>query len=236
MKTKKKRDDYTIKPYLRVIGDVHGKLGRYVELAKEADYSIQVGDCYTTGAGDAYSYLVHNLDSQRHRIIAGNHDNYTENAEGKFALQSAHFLGDYGCYTVPGFGNIFFVRGGDSIDKVIRVYGVNWWDKEQLDYPTLQKVIEFYKRTRPDFVITHECPKSVVPHFQTNGSFDRKGLSPSRTAEALDQMFAWEYHKPRRWIFGHHHQDKIMEIHGTLFQCLAELSYVDFARNKENNE
>ena len=32
------------KPYLRIIGDVHGHYDRYVKLAKKARHSIQLGD------------------------------------------------------------------------------------------------------------------------------------------------------------------------------------------------
>jgi hypothetical protein len=222
--TTKKKEGITIRPYLRIIGDVHGRLGRYVELAKEAEYSIQVGDCNFN-----YDYLRRTLDPVRHRIIAGNHDNYTEGLPDQFILQSPHFLGDYGIYTVPGFGDIFYLRGGYSIDWQMRMEGIDWWKKEEMDYSKLLEAIEFYKQKKPDFVITHECPKSLIPEFAT---IKGKEFKPSRTAEALEQMLDFQYHKPKRWIFGHHHQDKIIEVNGTIFQCLAELSYVDFAMKK----
>jgi hypothetical protein len=210
------------RPYLRFIGDVHGKLGQYVELAEDAHYSIQVGDL---SVGD-YKYLNEKkLDPERHKVLAGNHDNYREDASGKFCVQTAHFLGDFGVYNVPNFGSIFYVRGGDSIDKARRVWNKDWWDKEQLSYGQLKEAIDLYKKVKPMYVVTHECPAELLPDMAT---IKYKEMSPSVTAQALQQMFEYEGCRPAHWIFGHHHQNKTVSRKGTLFRCLAELAVADF--------
>lgn len=202
---------------LRLIGDVHGQLKPYAEIANGAEYSIQVGD-----VGFNYDYLVQRLDPRRHKIVGGNHDNYTEVAD-RFVFQTPHFLGDYGVHTVPDFGDIFYVRGGSSIDADVRTPGVDWWAKEQLGYQQLYEALEFYKRIEPDFVITHECPSSLIARL-TNRS-DRS-FPPSRTAEALEQMLC--HRKPKRWFCGHHHTNTVLQLGLTVFQCIAELAWVDF--------
>jgi hypothetical protein len=145
--------------FLRFIGDVHGKQSQYTGLANKAEYSIQVGDI-----GFNYKWIKRNLDATRHRCIAGNHDLYTED-NGIFINQTPHFLGDYGVYTVPEFGDIFFVRGGNSIDKKSRTEWVDWFRREELSYVEGTKAIELYCDIKPKFMVSHECPANIMDYF-----------------------------------------------------------------------
>lgn len=213
------------RPWLRLIGDVHGLHSQYTGIANKAEYSICLGD-----VGFEYSWIAKNLDPEKHKILAGNHDNYEE-WEGRFIMQTAHFLGDYGVYTVPGFGDLFYVRGGNSIDKAYRKEGRDWWAKEELSYSQGMSALELYKQTKPRFVISHECPTSVIEFVSGIRLWDGVPIRPSMTANLLQSMF--EAHQPEWWVFGHHHKDRSLKINGTAFRCLAELSYIDFEKNKE---
>ena len=163
-----------------------------------------------------------------HKILAGNHDNYEEK-DGKFILQTPHFLGDFGVYTVPNYGDFFFVRGGYSIDWKYRKEGRDWWAKEQLSYSQGLEALKLYEAIKPNFVISHECPTSVIDLVAIGKTWNGEVIRPSSTAELLDQM--WEIHKPKMWIFGHFHRDWTDLIEGTTFCCLDELNYMDFKKN-----
>jgi hypothetical protein len=194
---------------LRIIGDVHGHFSSYHHLIKKAQQTLQVGDFgfdYTT---------LRNVDPKCHRILPGNHDNY--NKVGDWP----HFLGDYGNHNVPGFGDIFYVRGGLSIDRHIRTEGVNWWQDEELGMTASYKALAEYSRIKPQFVVTHTCPTTVIPYVTL--SMD---IRPSRTSQLLEQMFA--VHQPARWVFGHFHRSFEKDIDGTRFTCLPELGCLDF--------
>ena len=176
---------------LRIIGDVHGHYEQYVQVAKEAEYSIQVGDL-----GFEYDCLKQ-LDPNRHRVLAGNHDNYDR-------MDSGHWLGDYGAYNVPDFGNVFFVRGGHSIDRGKRLIGQTWWPQEEMSYGQLSEIIDVYKEAKPDFVISHECPASVTEIAFGMKTWDNEIIKPSRTSLLLQSLL--EIHQPKHWVFGHHHR------------------------------
>ena len=220
----------TTKPYLRIIGDVHGKMEDYIVLAEAAQYSVQVGDM-----GFEYHALTRFLDPERHKVLGGNHDNY-EVSEGRFYMQTPHFLGDYGVHTIPGFGDFFYVRGAYSIDKAQRLIweangeGKSWWPDEQITYAQGMSALEKYKEVKPDFVITNECPASVIDHVSGVKTWDGVLIRPSMTANLLEAML--DAHQPKLWIFGHHHRNFSMSIRGTSFRCLPELGYVDL--NKED--
>lgn len=214
-------------PYLRIIGDVHGHYDRYVQLARKAEYSIQLGDL-----GFKYDCL-NALDSAKHKVLAGNHDNYSLDESGKFKLMNTqHWLGDWGTYRIPELSPIFFMRGGFSIDWKYRVEGRDWWRDEELSYAEMQKAIEFYDFIRPDIVITHECPTSIcgVTGWVNSLNFIPEG-TPSRTAQCLERMFC--IYQPDIWLFGHHHKRMNINIERTQFVCLEELGILDIEKGRK---
>lgn len=194
---------------LRIIGDVHGHNERYRRLLQKARFTIQVGDF-------GFNYItLSTINYRQHRILAGNHDNYDE------VENWPHFLGDYGIHNIPGFGNIFFVRGGISIDRHLRIEGVSWWEAEELSMAECYAALAEYKRVRPNFVVSHECPRSIVPFVTKSVQ-----IIPSRTNQLLEQMLS--IHTPNQWVFGHYHQSWDAIINGTHFTCLDELECLDF--------
>lgn len=193
---------------MKIIGDVHGHHADYLDIIDNADYSVQVGDF-----GLNWNVLS-NVDSSRHRIIGGNHDNYTN------APSFPHYMGDFGVASHGGV-EFFFVRGERSVDAHLRTEGKTWWREEELDIPVGYQAISAYEQAKPDIVISHGCPASVLPFFVTNPT----KYHPSRTSQLLDAM--WEIHRPKMWIFGHHHQTETLKDKGCLFRCLNELETME---------
>lgn len=230
---------------VRFIGDVHGKLHKYLNRANGAKYSIQLGD---VGFKEEYDYLRNaDLDANFHKILGGNHDDYHEE-NGVFVNQTPHFLGDFGIHTIPDFGDIFFVRGGRSIDYSSRTEGYDWFRLEEMQHIQGLKALELYKETKPQLMISHECPEEAIhllqedrelkarrkkkgPYFYQVKTWNGMPILPSKTAFLLQGMF--EIHQPKIWLFGHHHQSFNGVHNGTRFICLNELQYMDINENLE---
>jgi len=197
-------------PWLTLVGDVHENLADYVRLVEPSEYSIQLGDL-----GFNYS-LLEQLDPARHRFLPGNHDNY--------AALPPHALGDFGVWKIPRAepegpsGEIFFVRGAFSIDRSSRTENVDWFTQEELTEEQLAEATRLYAEVKPDFVISHDCPTSLLPYV-TNYR------SAMQTNQGLQKML--DIHRPKRWIFAHHHFTWGKEIDGTLFICVGELAALD---------
>jgi len=200
-----------MKAHLRLIGDVHGHVDRYRKLCRKALYTIQLGD-------HAFDYChLNGLDPNYHKILGGNHDNYDK-------IEAwPHYLGDYGSYYVPDFGEIFFVRGGLSIDKHLRTERISWWPDEEMSMRKCYAAMSSYASAKPSFVISHTCPADAIP-FVTNSGH----MIPSRTSQLLNQMFA--IHQPLMWIFAHFHTSLRFHINETEFVCLNELECLDFEK------
>jgi hypothetical protein len=197
-------------PWLTLVGDVHSNIADYVRLVRDSAYSIQLGDL-----GFDYS-LLEQLDPARHRFLPGNHDNY--------AALPPHALGDFGVWKVPDAepeglsGDVFFVRGAWSIDRLSRTENVNWFAEEELSDEQFAQVIALYAELKPDCVISHDCPSSLLRYVMNFGS-------PSRTNGNLQRML--EIHRPKRWFFAHHHFTWSKQIDDTLFFCLGEMVALD---------
>ena len=203
----------------RIIGDVHGHHLTYKKLINDIDYSIQVGDF---GFSDSWDWLKTNVNSGRHKILPGNHDEYPKITN--------HSLGDCGTYNLGGM-KFFFVRGAFSIDKTVRTENVNWWVDEELSLDSLIDALNMYRKIKPEIVITHDCPGTV--YGVSTALFNRPWI-PNRTSQVLQEMF--DCHQPKLWIFGHWHILKHIYIKNTFFICLDELNFVNYDTEKNIDE
>ena len=206
-----------------VIGDVHGKTETYQKIVHRllpGQRSIQIGDM-----GIGFKGVGLHEMSQDHKWFRGNHDNPEK------CRANSNYLGDFGY--LPD-DKLFWLAGAFSIDRVYRVEGVSWWRDEELSIEELGKAVNLYEETKPDYVLSHECPSdAAVFMLQSIASADgsaayfnaKRDCANSRTAQALQLMYG--IHQPKEWIFGHYHVDKTFHLKQdsrTKFTCVAELS------------
>lgn len=192
---------------ITVIGDVHGKYDKYYEIIRETDrhpYTVQLGDF-----GFKYETLK-NLDPNKHKIVAGNHDNYDK------IVSIPHYLGDYG-YAALNDVNFFYYRGAYSIDRQYRTLGVSWWSNEQVDVDGFMKARELYREIKPKIMITHDCPESVSLGYLRAGD----QIYQNQTGYFLQELY--NIHQPDLWVHGHWHLSKTTQIDKTKFVCINEL-------------
>lgn len=195
---------------LTVLGDVHGKYRQLHELLREKDrhpHVVHVGDLgfnYTT---------LENISTDQFRFVAGNHDNYD-------VISSVpHYLGDFGYVENFGGFSFFFYRGAWSIDYMYRTIGVSWWKDEQVSTSRWKEASEMYGDIKPDFVITHDCPEFIYDYLLPPWATKFNTYTP----QALKGLYY--IHKPKLWIFGHHHQSWNIKHEETEFRCLNELEW-----------
>jgi len=210
---------------LRLLGDCHGRLDDYIEICKDAEnqglLTLQLGDLHTSEFAVPYIKLKLPNWKDYHRYLFGNHDFHPN--------RSDMCLGDWG-WIDWGY-KIFYLSGGFSIDWEYRQKHMpgTWHPEEELSSDSLRQAVQLYEGVKPDLVLSHEAPREVAnmignPSFLRNWGYDPETFT-TRTSETLQAMF--EIHKPKAWYFGHFHVSKKLNLHGTDFQCLKELEYVD---------
>jgi hypothetical protein len=212
----------------RLVGDIHGKTHDYINFSLAFGMrhasdpipvrSVQVGDF---GIGFAGSYWHEQISKwmkefPQHRFIRGNHDDPAK------CKEMPNYIADG---TVEG--DVMYLGGAWSIDHAYRTEGVSWWRDEELTIEELDSLIDLYAKTKPRVMITHDCPTQIAwDMFISRGqSLAGQTQIKTRTGEALQTM--WEIHQPQEWYFGHWHQTRDLTLHGTRFQCLGELDFID---------
>jgi predicted phosphodiesterase len=195
---------------ITLIGDVHGygnndNRKQYLDIIGKNEYTVQIGDC-----DFSYEHLNH-VDPEKHKVIAGNHDNHN------MCYGDPHFLGRFGNHVLNGVP-FFYIAGAWSIDYKYRVENESWWANEELSYDEMCRAINWYEEVKPDIVLSHEAPSVVV---QTCFSV----FDSNKTRNGLRVMF--EIHKPKLWVFGHWHRHLDTTILGTRFVCLNELKTME---------
>jgi len=203
------------------IGDVHGYYNQYERLIKTHSNTIQVGDMgvgfkKTLSNGEVMFFANpshKNMVKSGARFIRGNHDN------PNVCKKHSQYIHDGTIEDTP-LGKMMFIGGAYSIDKEYRTKDYDWWEDEELSYQELSKMIDKYLEVKPDVMVTHDCPESILAYIHSH----HFGIN-TRTGQALDNMFS--LHQPKIWVFGHHHKKFHMEIKGTRFYCCAELAVVE---------
>ena len=212
---------------LRIIGDCHGKFNHYLKLARESKYSVQLGDF---GFGDCWRQLNSSgLNPENHKIVAGNHDSYSA------ARHSPFYLGDFGTHELDS-KKFFFIRGAISLDRVYRIGEElsggpkTWWSEEELNFKEMLECAEVYAAIKPDFVLSHAPPGVICDRIHGNKhtilqKFKFHFGFKENTSLLGDHLLS--IHKPKLWVFGHHHKTYNEVYDGTEFRCLAELETFD---------
>jgi len=234
--------------YLRIIGDVHGHISKrqactkprnngkyYLEIARGAEYSLQVGDM-----GFDYSPIKNaRLDYCCHQFIGGNHDNYD------VVKKSQHYLEDFGVTDLGGI-EIFYCRGAFSIDKEQRILSQKvtgkkcWWHEEELSYARSLEAIQAYSdamdvTTDIKTVVTHDAPDEITKLIGNPEVLRAFGHEPVgfRTSSQMMLQAMFEIAQPDLWIFGHYHKNWKQVVKGTQFVCVDELNYLHLDEDGE---
>ena len=201
---------------ITLIGDVHGKYEHYHKIVRQTErhpYTLQIGDF-----GFNYDTLK-NVDSTRHLILPGNHDNYDT------CYNHPHFLWDYG-YTSLNRIEFFYYRGAYSIDRQHRTIGIDFWENEQVNIDQFMKARELYHLKKPDLVITHDCPQDIAAQMLHMGQRTYENI----TSWALQELY--NIHQPKLWFFGHWHRSKTIQHGKTKFMCLDELETYQLTKDE----
>lgn len=204
---------------LTLIGDCHGKYADYLKAIEPHENTLQIGDF-------GFNYdVLDQVDSDRHKLFFGNHDNYD------LFPDVPHNIGNYGMMEHGGV-EFFWTRGAFSIDWQDRCHDQfklgrpkSWWEEEQLKWPELQEAVDQYREHKPKIMISHTCPHTVAQTIGSPGILVQYGFDPWRFTTVTQQCFEVmiNVHQPKYWYFGHFHRSRELEYLGTKFRCIAEL-------------
>ena len=120
-------------------------------------------------------------------------------------------------YTLPDGRVVLFMGGAESIDKLWRTLGYDWFPEEIITQKDLMNLPDI----EVDIFITHTCPIELVNDLRKY--YPEKGYEPSN--DALSML--WEIYKPKLWFFGHWHRYTEGTMMGTKWYALSAPGFGD---------
>jgi Icc-related predicted phosphoesterase len=201
-----------------ITGDIHGDFGQLNNLLnkKRPDLTICCGDFgywpKLTRRGE--DKTIDHIKTQGSKILwcDGNHEDHwsIRDRETDELAPNIFYMPRGSTYTLEDGRTIMFMGGGESIDKMYRTLGRDWFPEEVISSKDMQNLPE----KDVDIFITHTCPNELVGTMKL--MYPEKGYEPSN--QALSQL--WEIYKPKLWFFGHWHQFKEGVLGETKWTCL----------------
>ena len=179
---------------IRFIGDIHADFKAYKSLVRTDCLNIQVGD-FGVGFETVPKMASNEL------FLRGNHDNPS------LCRLHPNYIGEWGYSDDLGW-----LCGAASVDKDLRIPGLDWWADEELSMQEMTKALEVLCYRMPKVMVTHDCPKCI-------SGFE------SLTGNALDLLFS--QYKPKLWIYGHHHKTSFKTVEGCQFVCVGTNQHFD---------
>lgn len=152
--------------------------------------------------------------------IDGNHEQHSElnkyqNGKIHELEKNIFFCSRGSSLTLPDGRNILFIGGARSIDKNMRIEGVDWFREETISNKDYDLALSHDKKI--DIIISHTCPEYFAPDL-IQGNI-AKIYDPS--CKALNGLF--NTYKPSKWYFGHWHLYKEGYYRNCHWTCLNYL-------------
>ena len=213
-----------------VVGDTHGRFNELNRIIVQNlfDIIIVCGDFgywneQTFGGPD---YLLCNRivnGETKIYFCDGNHEDFNllDDLTDKFGHDSpievrknVFYCPRMSSIDVEGIGSILFVGGGYSVDKALRTPNLNWFLQEELTEQDLARL----ENKHFDVVISHTCPARILNEVAFTCGIARHKITHTQTEQLLDKVF--DIAQPKRWYFGHWHQNGKYEIDHCKFELL----------------
>lgn len=152
----------------------------------------------------------------------GNHDS-PQYFQGNLKLSHFELLPDY-TYREFNGEKFLFVGGALSIDRIMRLPNVSWWEDEA--FVLKPELVE-----KVDVLITHSSPS-------WNGPFEKIGIAswcdkdPTLWDECVKERYAHDelinLCKPKKHFCGHFHLSSTVEVNGCRSKILDILEIVEY--------
>lgn len=215
-------------------GDIHARVSDLSDIINSAESRgiaaiVQVGDfgiCWPNNSTQSMDDFFRKRARQKKWKVPiytclGNHDAwpYFDELEKEQGYPNqVEIFQDSGLYYVPrgriinilGKKHLFF-GGAESTDQERRREGKDWWVREQGNEEEFERFYQALVNEKPEIIITHDAPLRVPLY--------RARRNSSYTPNMLEMMLEKSKHKPRSWLFGHHHTLEKWKIDGIEFKC-----------------
>lgn len=229
-----------------ITGDVHGdidifKLEQFFKYDQPDlhpdDVLIVAGDfgCpweYPESPADKKILKFYQKQKCRILFVDGNHENFEALARYPSAVfqgASCHRIRKSVLHIKRGevIGledhKILCMGGAMSVDRKYRIEHLSWWRDEIPNEAEWVHAEENLLKEKPDIVITHDAPLSILRRLYDDDWYRNDFESP--VASGLEHLLGLIREKNipvTDWYFGHHHTDRIIRTEDITFHALYD--------------
>ena len=225
-----------------ITGDKHGDFEEVMDFCYKnktttQDILIILGDAGINYHLNNYDYILKNSLLQYPITFFCIHGNHEERPEKIKSYKTKKFHNGI-VYYEEDYPNILFAKdseiydfdrnkvivigGAYSIDKEFRLlYGYNWYESEQPNNETKNKVKETLqlRNNKIDIILSHTCPFKYLPREMFLSGIDQSKVDNS-TEFFLDELENNTIYK--KWYCGHFHTDKKIDKMIFMFNDILE--------------
>ena len=220
-----------------VTGDIHGALHCITDFIEkynlgEGDNIIVLGDVALAWRKDLqdYNFKIEQYERWCNGVhlywIEGNHENFdiiktwALNEKGIYDnSKHIHYCSRGSILNING-KKALCIGGADSVDKIYRTQGLDWWKEEQITEKDIVNISGHF-----DYVFSHCCPKSVFDNNKvylctlTNINENNAIHKSEQVLENLKNKITYN-----KWFFGHYHVNRQLDNkHTCLFEDFEEI-------------
>lgn len=194
-----------------VVGDIHGDWGSLNAFMaeKRPKAILQTGDFGWWPQFEVRKRTLYRQKGWSHKGLKvpdgctvywcdGNHENHEDLAkysEPTELYKGVVYMPRGSTLTLEDGRRVLFMGGAESIDKMQRTLGLDWYEEEIINQYDIDQALS---RDKVDIVISHTVPREWIPADR-----EEKLNDPSR--HALSRVL--EHHKPKLWYSGHWHKE-----------------------------
>lgn len=201
-----------------VIGDTHRtkNVKKLLDIKNltDKDYVIITGDCGII-MPDLHKELLYEFEKKEFTILYcdGNHEGFE--VLNSYPIEvwnggNVHRIGRNvyhlmrgQVFTIEG-KKIFTFGGAETVDKINRVIGIDWWEEEIPSYKEMDMALKNLKDNdyKVDFIISHDCRTYTLHYLCSKHSFCPYENVVNEFLEYLYSILDFKH-----WYFGHYHLD-----------------------------
>ena len=187
------------------VGDIHCHT-EFKQLMEPG--SIQLGDLCVLEYKNKFDFG----DGQVRYFVDGNHDFFPAlDTSAAAPAEVAKGL----VYLPRGYmsGRTMFVGGAFSIDKALRVPGLDWFPEETVSLRQAHNILS--TSAAVECIVSHDCPTVVLQYLNLFCHTDQSSCYNQKFMQLVLSKFS-----PKLWIFAHYHQNLDVSINGCRFVCI----------------
>lgn len=224
-------------------GDIHGQVQKFFRVLLKVVEEYQISIAIQVGDFGVSKRTIKEIDALGKfpvpvYFVDGNHEDFRylwkvmkKGINEEWVKYNLYYQPRGSTLVIQGV-KIGFFGGALHVGRPQKIIKGNVITTEEL-----KRAVSEFSRISPDILITHSCPAGIgvgmqgldVHHWGVVNHILMAGFNPGPSADCgeTQHTLLWNQmlQRPKLWVYGHFHEQKITEVEDTTFVSLQCLDY-----------